>query len=117
MKYVLAAMCGIVVLFMGGCAVLTVQAPPLPLLPAGIALLNVFILGSLFGWNIRWRPAFYILGAIDIAIALAALALSGSVPGGDGGVFLLAGAVIGIKGILSLVYGWSLRATEEEQQP
>ena len=116
MKFVLATMCGIVVLFMGGCALMAVQAMPLPLLPAGIALLNVFILGSLFGWNIRWRPAFYILGAIDIALALGALALSGSVPGGDGGVFLLAGAVIGLKGVLSIVYGWTLRATEEKQQ-
>ncbi len=41
MKYVLAILCGAVVLFMGGCAVLTVQAMPLPLIPAGIAFLNI----------------------------------------------------------------------------
>jgi hypothetical protein len=109
MKYLLAIMCGIVVLFMGGCAIVSVQAMPLPLLPAGIAALNILALGALFGWKTRWRPAFYILGAIDIILALAALAMVGSIGGADSQVFLLAGAIIGLKGILSIVYGWKLR--------
>lgn len=109
MKYLLAIMCGIVVLFMGGCAIVSVQAMPLPLLPAGIAALNILALGALFGWKTRWRPAFYILGAIDIILALAALAMVGSIGGADSQVFLLAAAIIGLKGILSIVYGWKLR--------
>jgi|JI10StandDraft_1071094.scaffolds.fasta_scaffold363692_3 hypothetical protein len=109
MKYLLAIMCGVVVLFMGGCAIVSVQAMPLPLLPAGIAALNILALGALFGWKTRWRPAFYILGAIDIILALAALSLMGGFGGGDTQVFLLAAAIIGLKGILSVIYGWKLR--------
>lgn len=111
MKYLLAIMAGIVVLFMGGCAVLTVQAMPLPLIPAAIALLNLLVLGALFGWNMRWRPAFFILGGIDLLLAAGALAAAASMGGGDAQVFLLAGAVIALKGVLSLVYGWKRGGT------
>ena len=105
MKYVLAILCGAVVLFMGGCAVLTVQAMPLPLIPAAIALLNVFILGALFGWKTRWRPAFYILGAVDLLIALGSLIGGLNVGQADMPIFILAAALIGLKGALSIYYG------------
>ena len=106
MKYLLAIMAGFVVLFMGGCAVLTVQAMPLPLIPASIALLNLLLLGALFGWNMRWRPAFFILGGIDLLLAAGALIAAASMGSGDAEFLTLAGAVIALKGILSLVYGW-----------
>ncbi|MBL8789000.1 MAG: hypothetical protein JNM45_00790 [Rhizobiales bacterium] len=107
MKYVLAILCGAVVLFMGGCAVLTVQAMPLPLIPAGIAVLNVLILGALFGWKTKWRPAFYILGVIDLLIAVPSVVLSLGA-GADAVVFAFAAALIGLKGILSIHYGYQL---------
>lgn len=103
MKYILAAMCGIVVLFMGGCAIVAVQAMPLPLIPAAIAALNVAILGALFGWNFQWRPAFYILGVIDLAVALGAAVAAGSM-GPDGPVFWIAAVLFALKGVLSFVY-------------
>lgn len=111
MKYLLAIMCGIVVLFMGGCAVLTAQAMPLPFIPGGIAFLNVLILGVLFGWKTKWCPAFFILGGIDLLLALGALAGAMSMGGGDAQFFVLAAAIIGLKGILSLVYGFKLKET------
>ncbi len=112
MKYLLAIMCGIVVLFMGSCAVITVQIMPWTLLPAGIALLNLLVLGALFGWNMQWKPAFFILGGIDLLLAAGALATSGSMSGGDAPFFMLAGAVLALKGILSLMYGWKREETE-----
>lgn len=108
MKYVLAILCGAVVLFMGGCAVLTVQAMPLPLIPAGIAFLNILILGVIFGWKTKWRPAFYILGAVDLLIALIAVIAAASSGWSDAQVFLLAAALIGLKGGLSIYYGMKM---------
>ncbi|MBK8769008.1 MAG: hypothetical protein IPM06_01095 [Rhizobiales bacterium] len=103
MKYVLAALCGIVVLFMGGCAIVSVAAMPLPIIPGGIAFLNILILGALFGWKTQWRPAFYILGVVDILLAIGAF-VGGASAGPDASFFLTAGAVIGLKGLLSLLY-------------
>lgn len=105
MKYVLAILCAVVVLFMGGCAVVAIPAMPLPLIPAGIAFLNVLLLGALFGWKTKWRPAFYVLGAVDLLIAAVALAAAMSAGPYDVQVFLLAGALIGLKGALSIYYG------------
>ena len=84
MKYVLAALCGILVLFMGGCAILTVLAFPLPLIPGGIAALNVAILGALFtlwaawpvvlGEPLRLRPSL-VLGLVLIVLGIQFLSL------------------------------------------
>lgn len=104
MKYLLAAMCGIVVLFMGGCAIISVAAMPFPLIPAALAALNVAVLGALFGWKFQWWPAFYILGAIDLLIAVVALFTAGSMGPQDQPVFWIAAAVFALKGVLSIAY-------------
>ena len=104
MKYILAAMCALVVLFMGGCAVVALSAGPFALIPAAVAFFNVLILGALFGWKIRWTPAFYILGVVDIVLALAAVLFSSSMNASDKPIFWLAAAVFGIKGLLTFVY-------------
>jgi hypothetical protein len=78
MRTLLIIMCVLAALFMGGCAVLALAAGPLALLPAGIALLNIAILGVLFKWRFKWQPAFYVLGAIDFIIAVATLVLVGT---------------------------------------
>ena len=88
---------------MGGCAIVSVAAMPLPIIPGGIAFLNILILGALFGWKTQWRPAFYILGVVDILLAAGAF-LGGISAGPDASVFMVAGAVIGLKGLLSLLY-------------
>ncbi len=115
MKYVLAALCGILVLFMGGCAILTVLAFPLPLIPGGIAALNVAILGALFGWKFQWKPAFYILGVVDLLLAVIAVVISndmGSSVGlsaSDAQFFWLAAALFALKGVLTLYYAVTLK--------
>ncbi len=108
MKYVLAAMCAIVVLFMGGCALIASGAGPIALLPAGITALNLAILGGLFRWKVQWRPAFYILGVIDVLLAaviavFASSALNGRESGFAGALLAIAGVIL-LKGVLSFVY-------------
>jgi hypothetical protein len=108
MKFVLAAMCALVVLFMGGCAVLALAAGPLALLPAGVALLNLLIIGALYGWKLNWRPAFYILGIADLVIVAAILAIANSTTMGistsDAPMLWGLAIVFLLKGILTLVY-------------
>jgi hypothetical protein len=111
MKLILAAMCALVAIFMGGCAIMIAGAGPLLLLPAGVALLNVFIIGALYGWKVSWTPAFYILGLADIVIALA---LATGITSANMGISasdapMLWGivAVVALKGILSFVYAGS----------
>ncbi len=104
MKYVLAALCGGVALFMGGCAVLALSAGPVVLIPAGLAFLNVAILGALFGWKVQWKPAFYILAVVDILAAIAAVFSTTSMAANDQPFFWGAAAVFAVKGVLSFVY-------------
>ncbi len=110
MKYVLAALCGILVLFMGGCAIVTVQAMPFSLIPAAIAALNLAILGVLFGWKFQWKPAFYILGIADLLLALGAVLISSSLSASDGQLVWLAAALLAVKGALTLYYATTLKA-------
>jgi hypothetical protein len=115
MKYVMAALCGILVLFMGGCAILTVMAFPLPLIPGAIAALNVAILGALFGWKFQWKPAFYILGIVDLLLAAIAVLITVDVRFGvgqsasDAQFFWLAAALFALKGGLTLYYAMTLK--------
>lgn len=105
MKYILAVMCAIAALFMGGCAVLTLAAGPFVILPAGLAFLNIAILGYLFGWKVQWRPAFYVLGIIDLLVMALSLYLAAMLPASDRTALILVAGVFAAKGILSLVYG------------
>jgi hypothetical protein len=79
MKVVLAIFCGLMVLFAGGCALLLMGdgafsgsggAVPFALIPGGIAALNVLVLVGLFGTPAPQRWAFYLLGGIDVLVAL-----------------------------------------------
>jgi hypothetical protein len=114
MKFVLAALCGILVLFMGGCAIVSVVAFPLPLIPGSIAVLNLLILGALFGWKFQWKPAFYILGIVDLLLAvlsvfaITGMIASGELTSGDTPLFWLAAALFGLKGALTLYYAKTL---------
>jgi hypothetical protein len=116
-KHLLAIMCGIMVLSMGGCAVLllTPQSSsnidlggPLVLLPIALLVLNLLVLGGLLGWKLRWRPAFYILGIIDLLVAagmLFAIATAGSDPilRSMTVLFVMVAIVSALKGILTFI--------------
>jgi hypothetical protein len=108
MKYVLAAMCGLVVLFMGGCSVLLLPSGFFALGPGLVAFLNLAILGGLFGWKVQWLPAYYILAVADALIALVCgyIAVAGlSFP--DAGLpplMLALAAVFALKAALTFIY-------------
>ena len=110
MKTLLIIMCVLAALFMGGCAVLALAAGPLALLPAGIAALNIAILGVLFKWRFKWQPAFYVLGVIDFFIAAGVLALMGTFATSDPNdttIYVSVGfaALFALKGAVSIAVG------------
>jgi hypothetical protein len=122
MKLILALMCGLVILFSGGCALLLFgfaagSSTPgantwawLGLLPAAVAVLNLLIIIGLYGWGITWRPAFYILGIIDILIAAGSLlpTLTFNYGGLPTAYSLTYGAIFALKGVLTLKYAQEL---------
>ena len=78
MKTILGIICGLVVLFAGGCAIFLLAsqvtdsgAALLALIPGAIAVLNVLILLALYGKSRPQRWAFYVLAALDVAAAVA----------------------------------------------
>ncbi|MEO6607149.1 MAG: hypothetical protein ABIN69_01620 [Aestuariivirga sp.] len=110
MRTLLIIMCVLAALFTGGCAVLALAAGPLALLPAGVAVLNLAILGVLFKWRFKWQPAFFVLGAIDFIIAAAVLILMGSFASADPNdptvaISVVFAAFFVLKGIASIVVG------------
>lgn len=117
MRNILAIMCGLVVLFMGGCAVIllvpqsssNISTGPLMLIPIALVLLNLLVLGGLLGWNLRWQPAFYVLGVIDLLVAvgsIVALVTAGSDPilRSMSALFVIVAVVFAFKGIITFIY-------------
>jgi uncharacterized membrane protein HdeD (DUF308 family) len=114
MRTLLIILCVLAALFMGGCAVLALAAGPLALLPAGIAVLNLLILGALFKWRFQWQPAFYVLGVIDFIIAAAVLILMGTFASADPNdptvaISIVFAAFFVLKGIASIAVGLKSR--------
>jgi hypothetical protein len=77
MKIILGIICGLVVLFAGGCAIVLMLAElsdtgaaALALIPGGIAALNVLVLMALFGKSQPQRWAFHVLAGLDVVAAL-----------------------------------------------
>ncbi|MEI8178982.1 hypothetical protein [Aestuariivirga sp.] len=78
MKIILGIICGLVVLFAGGCAVMLLASQmsgdsgvgALALIPGGIAALNVLVLLALFGRSQPQRWAFYVLAVLDVVGAI-----------------------------------------------
>jgi hypothetical protein len=77
MKVILGIICGLVVLFAGGCAIVLMfaevtdsGAAALALIPGAIAALNVLILMGLFGKSQPQRWAFYVLAGLDVLAAV-----------------------------------------------
>jgi hypothetical protein len=116
MKVILALMCGLVVLFMGGCTLLALSGnSPLTLLFAAILFLNLAILGGLYGWKLQWLPAFRILGYVDLLIAagfVATAVWAGTDEYGFWQFLMGIAAVFALKGFLSIHYARRLQTLE-----
>jgi hypothetical protein len=118
MKIILAILCLLMVLFGGGCALMTGGfGGQLNAVPVAVAIFNGFVLAALFGWANPWKPAFYVLAVADILIAIAvmvaAIGFSGADPTLMPWAMLLAGA-FALKGALTWFYVRSLPSRNQE---
>jgi hypothetical protein len=118
MKIVLATLCILMLLFGGGCALMTGGfGGQLSVIPVAIAVFNSLVLIAIFGWADPWKPAFYILAVADILIAvgviIAAISIGGSDPTLWNWAILIAGA-FALKGALTWFYVRSLPARSQE---
>ena len=74
MKIILTILCGLMALFAGGCTVLAGAAGPLALIPAGVVVLNVLVLGAMYGFANPRKWAFLTLAVLDgLAVILLAI--------------------------------------------
>lgn len=113
MKIILGIICGLVVLFAGGCAVVLViaeatdsGAAALALIPGGIAALNVLVLMALFGKSQPQRWAFYVLAGLDVLAAIIMAIFWSSIASQVNDIWTLAVPVIGVlllKAVLTVL--------------
>ena len=103
MKIILGIICGLVVLFAGGCAVMLVVAQAtdsgaaaLALIPGGIAALNVLVLMALFGKSQPQRWAFYVLAGLDVLAVIIMAIFWSSIASQVNDIWTLAVPVIGV---------------------
>ena len=103
MKINLGIICGLVVLFAGGCAIMLVVAQAtdsgaaaLALIPGGIAALNVLVLMALFGKSQPQRWAFYVLAGLDVLAAIIMAIFWSSIASQVNDIWTLAVPVIGV---------------------
>jgi hypothetical protein len=116
MKIILTILCAIIVLFAGGCA-LTVFAgsgisgamfsAPLAVIPAGLAFLNILVIGALWGKMKVRKGAFLTLVILDALVVAMSLPLIAEVGLGNFEDFLLLGLPVllfALKGAFTFVY-------------
>ena len=113
MKIILGIICGLVVLFAGGCAVVLVMAQAtdsgaaaLALIPGGIAALNVLVLMALFGKSQPQRWAFHVLAGLDVLAAIIMAIFWSSIASQVNDIWTLAVPVIGVlvlKAVLTVL--------------
>ena len=116
MKVLLSILCGLIVLFTGGCALLAIggvgitgvlTSGPLALIPGGIAALNIMVLAALWGFGKPNKAVFVTLVVLDALVVVALAAAWTSVGGGDGELNVLASLIIAafaVKGLLTAFY-------------
>ena len=113
MKILLAILCGLMVLFAGGCAIVAVAAGPLALIPAGIAALNVLVLIALFGTSKPKLWAFYTLVILDLAGILILAGIWASFGITDNATNWLGAVLIGSLAVKAIVtFAWARRVSE-----
>lgn len=113
MKIILGIMCGLVVLFAGGCAVILLisqmtdsGAAILALIPGSVAVLNVLILLALFGKSRPQRWAFYLLAGLDVLGAIVMAIFWSSIASQVNDIWTLAVPVVGVlllKAVLTVL--------------
>ena len=118
MKVLLSILCGLMVLFAGGCALLLVsgsgyngmfQSVPFALIPGGIAVLNLALLGAMWGFAKPSKAAFITLILLDALVVLIVLIAWGSFGLADSEVNMLAGLTAGAFAAKGLLTGAVLR--------
>ena len=65
MKIVLTILCGLMILFAGGCTILAGAAGLVAIIPAGVVVLNVLVLGAMYGFANPAKWVFYTLAILD----------------------------------------------------
>ena len=118
MKIILALLCILMLLFGGGCALMTAGfGGNLGVVPIAIAVFNSLVLVAIFGWADPWKPAFYILAVVDALIAIGVIVAAFSIGGSDPTLWnwatLIAGA-FALKGALTWFYVRSLQPRSQE---
>lgn len=114
MKIILGIICGLVVLFAGGCAVMLAAsglsgdsgAVAFALIPGGIAALNVLVLMALFGKSQPQRWALYVLAVLDVLGAIIMAIFWSSISFQVSDIWTLAAPVIAIllvKAVLTVL--------------
>lgn len=126
MKIILGIMCGLVVLFAGGCAVILLVsqmtdsgAAILALIPGAIAALNVLVLLALFGRQRPQRWAFYLLAGLDVLGAIVMAIFWSSISFQVNDIWTLAVPVIGVllvKAVLTVLVARKLPETGNPPQ-
>jgi hypothetical protein len=66
MKIILTILCGLMILFAGGCTILAGAAGPVAIIPAGVVILNVLVLGAMHGFASPGKWVFYTLAILDV---------------------------------------------------
>jgi hypothetical protein len=114
-KILLAILCGLMLLFGGGCAIAVLSffgndsggTGILAVIPFAVFVFNLLVLIALFGWSHPWRPAFYILAVVDFIIAVGTLISFAATAVSDPSVLpwaLLMAGGFGLKGWLTWQY-------------
>jgi hypothetical protein len=109
MKVLLVILCGVMLLFGGGCAIVLGNelGGPLVLIPLAVAVVNAILLAAIFGWSAPWRPAFLVMAVVDFFIAAATIIAFVAVSSTDPTVLpwtiAMAGG-FGLKGVLTWRY-------------
>lgn len=125
MKIILGIICGLVVLFAGGCAVLLLVsqisdsgAAVLALIPGSIAVLNVLVLMALFGRSRPQRWAFYVLAGLDVIGVIVMTIFWSSISFQVSDIWTIAVPVIGVllvKAVLTVLVARQLPAGNPPQ--
>ena len=109
MKIILTIFCALMALFGGGCAILAAssQLGVVSLIPVAVLVLNLLVLAGLWAWHKPWKPAFYILGTVDVIVAVAAAIGVVTYMASDVTILypgILLVAAFAFKGILTFIY-------------
>ena len=107
MKIILTIMCGAIILFGGGCALLLVGSgvDQLVLLPLALVALNLAVLAALYGWANMPSWPLYILAGIDFILAAGAgivVAYSFKDVGGAAALGFTPVVIAALKGYLTI---------------